>query len=307
VTIIRVIITGGTGLIGSKLVPELVDQGYQVLVLARNPDKARERFDPKVEVNKWDPLDKELDSEVLEGCHGVVNLAGETINSRWTAARKERILNSRIQTTAGLVKAMEKVKDKPEVFINASAVGYYGPNNDERLSENTPAGKDFLATVCKKWEEEALKAETLGIRVVALRFGVVLASDGGALQQMLMPYRFFAGGPVGSGRQWLSWIHIDDLIKVIKYSLNNNTLEGPVNTVAPQPVTSKDFSRILGEVLHRPSWFPVPGAMMRLAFGEMADMLLYGQRVIPEKLLRSGFEFQYSDLRQALENLLGRA
>ena len=300
----RVAITGGTGLIGSRLVPVLVGLGDEVLILTRNIAKAKEKLGKNVEVEKWDPFEGELDSGVLEGCQGIVNLAGETINSRWTKARKERILNSRIQTTFGLVKSMEKVKDKPKIFINASAVGYYGPKNDERLSENEPAGKDFLATVCKKWEEEALKAEKLGIHVVALRLGVVLASDGGALQKMLMPYRFFAGGPAGNGRQWLSWIHIEDLTKIIQYSLNNNTLEGPVNATAPQPVTNRDFSRILGEVLHRPSWLPVPGAIMRLAFGEMADMLLNGQRVVPEKLLRSGFEFQYPDLRQALENLL---
>lgn len=301
----RIVITGGTGLIGSRLVPALIDQGYQVLVLARNTGKAKARLGTNVEIVKWDPSETDLDSNVLKDCHGVINLAGETINSRWTAARKERILDSRIKTTAGLVKAMEKMKQRPEVFINASAVGYYGPRNDERLSENASAGTDFLAAVCRKWEEEALKAKTMEVRVTILRLGVVLAPGDGALMQMLLPYRYFAGGPVGSGRQWFSWIHIEDLMKVIQYSLNNNTLEGPVNATAPQPVTNREFSRILGEVLHRPSWLPVPAFMMRLVFGEMADMLLNGQRVIPEKLLRSGFEFKYPDLRQALENLLG--
>jgi len=250
-------------------------------------------------------LETDLDSETLEGCYGVVNLAGESINSRWTAARKERILNSRIKTTAGLVKAMTHLKNRPKVFISASAVGYYGPRGDEELSETAPAGTDFLATVCSRWEEEALRAQDLGVRVVLLRLGVVLALGGGALQQMLLPYRLFAGGPVGSGRQWFSWIHLEDLMKVIQYALNNNTLEGPVNATVPQPVTNQEFSRILGEVLHRPSWLPVPAFMMRLVFGEMADMLLNGQRVIPEKLVRSGFEFKYLSPRQALENLLG--
>jgi len=301
----RIVITGGTGLIGSRLIPTLVHEGYQVLVLARNTVKAKERLGTNVEIKKWNPLETGLDSETLEGCYGVVNLAGETINSRWTAARKERILNSRIETTAGLVKAMAHVKNRPKVFISASAVGYYGPRGDEELSETAPVGVDFLATVCSKWEEEALKAQDLGVRVVLLRLGVVLASEGGALQQMLLPYRLFAGGPVGSGRQWFSWIHLEDLMKVIQYALINNTLEGPVNATAPQPVSNQEFSRILGQVLYRPSWLPVPAFMMRLAFGEMAGMLLNGQRVIPEKLVRSGFEFKYPSLRQTLENLLG--
>lgn len=299
----RIVITGGTGLIGSKLVPALKEQGYQVLVLARNTAKAQKRLGTDIEVEKWDPLEKELHSGVLEGCYGIVNLAGENINSRWTATKKERILRSRIETTAGLVKAMENAKNRPQVFISTSAVGYYGPRNDEIISEKTAAGTDFLANVCKKWEEEALQAQDLGIRVVLLRLGVVLASEGGALRQMLLPYRFFAGGPVGSGRQWFSWIHLEDLLDVIKYALNNNSLEGPVNATAPQPVTNREFSKILGDVLRRPAWLPVPAFVMRLVLGEMAEMLLNGQRVIPNRLVQAGFEFEFPNLRQALANL----
>jgi len=300
----RIVITGGTGLVGSKLVPALMDRGYEVVVLTRNTAKAQKRLGKNVEIVKWDPYETELPREVLEGCYGVVNLAGETLNKRWTAARKEQILRSRIKTTAGLVKAMQNAKNRPEVFVSTSAVGYYDPRDEARLTEETPAGTDFPAKVCKKWEEEALQVEALGIRIVLLRLGVVLDSEGGALPKMLRPYQFFAGGPVGSGRQWFSWIHHKDLIEVILYALTNSTLTGPVNTTAPQPVTNQQFAKILGQVLHRPAWLSVPAFIMKLAFGEMAGMLLNGQRVMPEKLLQAGFEFKFPSPHQALEDLL---
>jgi uncharacterized protein len=237
----------------------------------------------------------------LAAADGVVNLAGEPMaNKRWTIKQKHQLRLSRIDTTVSLVRAIAKAKQKPKFLLNASAVGYYGPRGDETIAEEAPAGTDFLAVLCRDWENEAMKAEKLGVRVIRLRTGIVLGAGGGALAKMAPPFKFFVGGPLGSGKQWVSWIHLEDEVGLIVHLIEHPQASGAVNATAPNPVTMKEFCRTLGQVMGRPSWAPVPAFALRLVLGEMAGMLLTGQRAIPAAAEKFGYRFRYSNLPEAL-------
>ena len=282
----NIAITGATGFIGRALSARLTAAGHRTTALS---------------VRETPP------AEDLRGCDAVVNLAGEPVAQRWTKAARERIVNSRVQGTRHLVTALRQ--QPPQVLVSASAVGYYGSRGDEILTENSPPANDFLAEVCVAWEREAHAAEEFGVRVVTPRFGVVLGGaagkPGGALKQMLLPFKLGVGGRLGSGRQWTSWIHLDDIVSLIEFAIANPTLRGPLNATAPNPVTNVEFTRALGHVLHRPAILPVPAAALKLLFGEMSQVLLASQRAIPETAVNAGFSFRYSDVDSALAAALG--
>jgi hypothetical protein len=296
----NILITGGTGFIGSALSRELQESGYNVLITTRRKTDIRSPSERLL----WNPPTL-IPSDVISNMDAVINLAGESIISgRWTKKRKERIMSSRIDTTRALVQSIQNAKPHPKTLISASAVGYYGPHGDESLTEASPPGTDFLAKVCKAWEAEALKAQQFGVRVVLIRLGIVLEIGGGALSRMLPPFKFFLGGSIGTGRQWFSWIHRDDVIGIIKYILEKDNLSGPINLTAPRPVTNREFSSALGKALGRPSWLMMPGFMLKLLLGEMANMLLTGQRVIPAKILKAGYQFKYPEVNSTLRAIL---
>lgn len=289
----NVLITGGTGFIGGALSQELKSSGHSVLITTRLQTYSKEKL-------TWN-LPALISSDTMSNIDAVVNLAGESIASgRWTKTRKERIMSSRTNITRALVQSMQNANPKPKVLISASAIGFYGPCGDEFVTEDAPPGTNFLADVCKAWEAEALKAEEMGVRVVLVRIGGVLESDGGALPKMIMPFKFFLGGPIGSGKQWFSWIHRDDITGIIKYALENKSISGPINLTAPDPVTNKEFSSAIGRAISRPSWLPVPGFIVKITLGELGDILLTGQRVLPEKALKAGYKFKHPDVDEAL-------
>lgn len=295
----NVLITGGTGFIGKALSRELVSSGHNVIITTRRQTDSKEKL-------TWN-LPALIPSDTMSNIDAVVNLAGESIASgRWTKTRKERIMSSRTNITRALVQSMQNANPKPKVLISASAIGFYGPRGDEFVTEDTPPGTDFLADVCKAWEAEALKAEEMGVRVVPVRIGGVLESDGGALPKMIMPFKFFLGGPIGSGKQWFSWIHRDDITGIIKYALENELISGPINLTAPEPVTNKEFSSALGRAISRPSWLPVPGFIVKLTLGELGDIILTGQRVLPEKALKAGYKFKHPDVDEALRTIFSK-
>ena len=292
----RVLVTGSSGLVGSALAPALAAVGHSVARLVRR--------NPAVNEIRWDPT-RGVEPAALEGFDAAVHLAGESIAGRWTGAKKARIRDSRVQGTSALAGALARSQRPPKVFVCASAIGIYGDRGDEVLREGSALGSDFLAEVGKQWEAATEPASKAGIRVVSLRIGVVLSPRGGALVRMLPPFRMGAGGRIGSGRQWMSWITLDDLVGVIQHALATDSLRGPVNTVAPNPVTNAEFTSALGEALHRPTVFPLPAFMVRLIFGEMGEaLLLSSQRVDCGKLLASGYRFRHPELKSALEALL---
>ncbi len=297
----RVLITGASGLIGSALAPFLTTGGHSVIKLVRKKPVRSKR-----EVY-WDPASGELDSGALEGVQAVVHLAGENIaGARWSPETKNRILESRATGTTTLCTALANMSKPPKVLIAASAVGFYGDRGDERLTEASDSGEGFLPEVCRVWEAATNPAREAGIRVVNLRIGIVLASNGGALAKMLPPFKLGVGGVVGSGRQYMSWIALDDLIGAIHHCLMNDGIQGAVNATAPNPSTNRNFTRALGNVLRRPTLFRVPGFVVRALFGEMAAALLLGGcRVEPQKLLDSGYSFLYPQLDAALRHVLG--
>ena len=291
----NLIIAGATGFIGSALCDRLLQQGHSLTLLTRSA--SRETAGKNKRWLQWTPGWE----SAVEGVDGVINLAGEPIaGKRWNAQQKRRILTSRVETTQSLVNAIASARQKPNFLINGSAIGYYGAHGDERITETEPPGSDFLATTCQRWEEEAKKAAPYGVRVSLLRTGIVLGRNGGALAKMTMPFKFFVGGPLGSGNQWMSWIHLEDEIGLILF-LIDHALEGPYNATAPTPERNKDFSRTLAEVMGRPSWLPAPALAMRAALGEMASMLLTGQRVVPAAAEKRGYRFHYANLRDALQ------
>lgn len=301
----KVLIFGGAGFVGRNLTKELLANGYQVSVVSRNRQKTINSLGDNVQVIEWDNISPLSSMYELHEIDVVINLAGESIgNRRWSYSIKQEILTSRIRTTSAIVAAINNRTMQPKVLINASAVGYYGPRQDDKITELEKAGQDFLAGVCRAWEKEAYKVQNNFTRVVTLRIGVVLGNEG-ALKRMVMPFKFFIGGPLGTGNQWLSWIHIQDLTSMIRFVIEHQEVIGPVNATAPAPVRMRDFSKVLGEVLKRPSWLPVPERLLKIALGQMAEMLLYGQRAIPEKILGAGFEFKFFELRSALEYALG--
>jgi uncharacterized protein (TIGR01777 family) len=303
----KVAITGATGFVGSRLVTKLHDRGDEILVFARDVEKAKRLFPPavypRVKIVPYEATESGDWQKSLSGCDAVVNLAGEPISERWTAANKQAILNSRQIGTRKLVEAIAKADVKPKVLISGSAVGYYGTSETETFDENSPAGQDFLADICQRWETEASKVKDFGTRLVILRTGIVLG-NGGALAKMIPPFKLFAGGPIGTGRQWFSWIHREDLIQLILYCLDLPEIQGVFNATAPNPVRMKEFCHVLGEVMNRPSWLPVPDFALEILLGEGAKVVLEGQEVLPKATLSLGFQYRYPDLASALREIV---
>lgn len=297
----RVTVTGATGLIGPRLVRWLAARGDEVTVLSRSPERARERL-PGVDTVRWDLMSEPAPLEALQGRDGVVHLAGENIAQRWTARAKRTIEESRVTGTRHLVQGLASVAEteRPRVLVSSSGVGYYGVHGEEPIDEEAPAGSDFLAQTCVAWEGEARAAEPLGVRVVRLRTGVVLDPGGGALAKMLPPFKLGVGGPVAGGGQYISWVHADDLVGIVMAAIDSDEWRGAVNATAPEPQRNRDFSKALGHVLHRPSLLPVPGAALRLMYGEMATIVTSGVRALPARALMWGYEFRYPQLDVAL-------
>jgi len=301
----RVVITGGSGLIGRKLAAELAAAGYEVVVLSRRPQEAQPALPAGVQVAAWDGRSAEGWAVWADGAHAIVNLAGSNIaQGRWTPERKQAILQSRLSAGYAVVQAVQQAAHKPQVVIQASATGYYGPRGDEIITGESAAGADFLARVCVEWERSSAKVAEMGVRHVVIRTGMVLSQEGGAFPKIVAPFRFFLGGPLGNGRQWYPWIHIMDEVGAIRYLIESDRALGAFNLVAPSPVTARDFARLLGEAMERPATVPVPAVIMQLMFGEMATILLHGQRAIPQRLQELGFRFQYPRLEEALRALL---
>ncbi|NWF54555.1 MAG: TIGR01777 family protein [Syntrophaceae bacterium] len=294
----KIFVTGGTGFVGRSLAPALVRSGHGVTILTRT---GKEEF-TGVSWVKGDPTKKGRWQDALSGHEAVINLAGASIFTRWTEEAKKIIRDSRILTTRNIVEALEGGRGK--TLFSTSAIGYYGFHGDEALSEEAPPGGDFLALLAKDWEEEAKAAERKGCRVVIPRFGIVLGEKRGALGQMIPLFRKYLGGPLGSGKQWFSWIHLVDLVRAYLFLLDHPEISGPVNFTAPHPVRNKELSQWLGKILGRPAFLPAPGFMLRLVLGEFGSILLEGQKVVPQKLLRAGFEFQYPEIAQALRQVV---
>jgi uncharacterized protein (TIGR01777 family) len=298
----KVLISGGSGLVGTALAETLRSQGHAVAQLVR-PGGAVSAGDIR-----WDPASGFINTNAIEAAEAVVNLNGASIGGgRWTPARKKILRSSRVDSTRVLVEALTRLKQKPRVFVSASAVGYYGSRGDEVLTESSQAGKDFLAQLCRDWEAEAIRAQSSGIRTILTRFGVILSARGGAMKQMLTPFKLGVGGRLGTGQQWMSWIALEDVVGILRDVISNEQASGPVNVVAPNPVQNSEFTRVLVSVLHRPAIFPAPAFALRLALGEMADaLLLSSQRVRAERLPTSTFPFQYENLELALHAILSR-
>jgi uncharacterized protein (TIGR01777 family) len=301
----RVVITGATGFIGTALCREL-HADYEVVALSRAPEKAVQSIGAVATVLPWVTNAPDDSRRSVDGALAVINLAGENIASgRWTAARKNRILRSRLGVTEAVVNCIEQAQKKPKVFIQASAIGYYGNRGDEILDEESSSGKSFLADVCKKWEQAARRLKGSGVRLAIMRLGPVLGAEGGMMQKLLPAFRFFLGGHPGSGEQWLSWIHIDDVTRAIRFLIETDALRGVFNLTAPNPVAARDFYRLVGKAMHRPAIFPLPGFVLKILMGQMAsELLLAGQKVIPRKLLESGYEFTYAEADSAIESIV---
>lgn len=301
----KIVITGGTGFIGRALCAALVQGGHRITVLTRHANQIRHQLELPIQAVEWNARDSGPWGQVLEGADAVINLAGAPIaDARWTDTRKQLITDSRVRTTRLLVRALSRWSSKPATFISASGIGYYGACDDRVLDEGAARGEGFLADLCLAWESEALRAAEFGARVVTLRTGMVLEQDGGALPKMLLPFQLFVGGPIMPGSQWVSWIHRRDHIGLIRWALSTPTVSGPINAVAPEPVTMKVFCEVLGQVLHRPSWLPVPGLTLNLLLGELGTLMTTGQRVIPAKAMAGGYMFHYPTLEPALRAVL---
>lgn len=298
----KIAIAGATGFVGSRLVERLQAEGHTVLVLARNAAKAARAF-PQAEVVAYTPLESGPWQAKLAGCDGVVNLAGEPISERWTAERKQAILVSRQVGTQKIVEAIAQANPKPAVLVNASAIGFYGSSETATFDETSKAGSGFLAEVCQAWEAEASKVQEAGVRLVILRIGIVLGM-GGAIAKMLPPFKLFAGGPIGSGKQWFSWIHRDDLVNLIIYGLTHPEMAGTYNATAPNPVRMSEFCQTFGDVLNRPSWLPVPPFALEVLLGDGAQVVLEGQQVLPKRTQGTAFQYQYSTLKPALADVI---
>lgn len=296
----RIGVTGATGMIGRKLVSALRARGDAVTVFSRDPLRARATLGEVAAL----PLTA-LDGPTFSTLDAVINLAGESVAAkRWTPAHKDAVRRSRVEVTRAVVDAIAAASPRPAVLVNASAVGFYGPCGDEEIPEDAAPGSDFLAEVCVAWEREAERAEPLGTRVIRLRVGLVLGEAGGVLEKMIPAFQLFAGGPLGDGRQWVPWVHLDDVVGLIAFALDTPAITGALNATAPTPARFRDFAAALGAVLGRPSWLPVPGFALRLVVGEMAEAALTGQRAVPRKALAGGFRFAHPELREALRAVL---
>ena len=300
----NVLVTGGTGFIGSRVCTALHKQGDTVHVLSRSPERAQTKLKSARAFYGWNPETEKLPPEATNGMVSVVHLAGETIAGRWNDEKKRRIRDSRILSTRNLVESLTASDPKPDVLVCASAIGYYGDSGDEHFTEVSPPGNDFLAKTCQEWEAEAQKAIDLGIRVVTVRIGLVLGLGGGLLAQVLPPFKMGVGGTLGNGRQWMSWIHVDDVVGIILHALENNEIRGALNATAPTPVRNTEFTKTLGAVLRRPTLFPIPTFGLKLMMGEFADFIVLSQNVLPEKTEVSGYEFRHRTLESALRDLL---
>jgi uncharacterized protein len=305
----RVVVTGATGTIGRAVCRALAERGDQVVALSRDRDRAQQTLGSEIEVAAWPrPSEQPPRASALSGSDAVIHLLGEPVDQRWTEEAKARIRESRVGSTGMLVAALRELPDgeRPRVLVSQSATGFYGARGDQELAENAPPGKDFLATVVVDWEEQAAAAGDL-LRVVTTRTGVVLAPSGGALAKMLPPFRLGIGGPVAGGGQYVPWVHVDDVVAALLFCLDHDEVRGPVNLTAPTPVTNAELSRALGRVLHRPAVVPVPGFALRLMYGEMAEIVTTGQRVVPAALRQLGFEFRHPELEAALRDVLARS
>jgi uncharacterized protein (TIGR01777 family) len=305
----RVIIAGGSGLIGRELTALLAVAGDEVIIFSRTPQKVV-GLPPEAKVIAWDGKTLQVWSEYVENADAIINLTGENLSgegifpTRWTVERKKRLVDSRVNSGTILTQAVENASHKPSVFIQASAIGYYGTHLHKSFTEQDAGGDDFSANLCKQWEASSQAAEAMGVRRVITRNGVVLSTKGGALRPILLPYRMFVGGPLGDGRQIYSWIHIADEAGAIQFLLRNENASGVFNLTSPNPVSNAEFGYTIARVLHRPHYFPLPGFLMHMAFGEVASMVLEGQKVLPQKLLDSGYKFRYPVLQDALTELL---
>jgi uncharacterized protein (TIGR01777 family) len=301
----HVLITGGAGLIGQALIDLLLAAGHEVTVLSRNPERHASHVPPNVRLAQWDATTSAGWGSLVEESDAIINLAGEGLaDRRWTAEQKRRIHDSRVAAGNAVVEAIRTAVRKPQVLIQASAVGYYGPRKDEIVTEDSGPGSDFLAKVCFDWEASTAPVERLGVRRAVMRTGIVLTLKGGAFPRALLPFRLFAGGPLGSGDQWWPWIHLDDEVRAIQFLLENSKASGPYNLTAPNPVTNREFARTLGSVASRPSFVPAPAFAIKPVLGEMATVVLDGQRAIPRRLQEQDFTFTYSTLESALRALL---
>ncbi len=301
----RVAVAGGTGFIGRALCRELLLSGHEVTVLTRNPAQAGGRVPEGAQVAQWSPSQPDGLVEILATADAVVNLSGESVAAqRWTPEFKRRLTDSRLQSTRALVQAMKSIDTRPQVLVNASAVGIYGNRGEEELTENSAPGTGFLAELAIRWEQAADEVRELGLRVVKLRIGIVLGEGGGALEKMLLPFRLYVGGPFGSGEQWFPWVHLDDVTGITLRALTDGRVEGAVNVCAPGIVRMREFCRALGKVLGRPSWLPVPSFALRVVAGELGESLLWSQRVIPRVALETSYSFRYPQVESALVDLL---
>ncbi len=297
----RVLVTGGTGFVGRRLCADLHEAGHELLVASRSPERARGVLPASVDIRPQvlDFLDRPPEA--------VVNLAGEPIaGKRWSEAQKQRLVESRLETTQAVVELCGRLEQPPQVLVSASAMGYYGDQGERAVTEQTPPRDEFVHRLCERWERAAREAEQYGVRVALVRIGIVLGRDGGTLERLLPPFRLGLGGPLGSGRQYMPWIHRQDLVRMIRFLLEHDELAGPFNASAPAPVTNAEFTRTLARHLHRPALLPAPAFALRLVFGEMARVLLTGARMQPERIQQAGFEFEYPELDQALGEILGR-
>jgi uncharacterized protein (TIGR01777 family) len=306
----RLIITGGTGLIGRALASNLAADGHEAILLSRAPERAH-GLPPGVRAERWDGRTAQGWGPLADGASAIVNLAGASLSGeglfpkRWTGARKRLIRDSRLNAGRAVVEAVTQARQKPRVVIQASGIGVYGAHGDEEVAEGAATGRDFLAGfAAREWEPSTASVEEMGVRRAVVRSAVVLSRHDGALRPMLLQFRLFAGGPIGSGRQWLSWIHPKDEAAAIRFLIENPAASGPFNLVAPRPATNAEFARTLGRAMRRPSWLPIPGFAMKLAFGEVADLLLTGQRGVPRRLLELGYRFLFPDLEGALRDIL---
>lgn len=301
----NIILTGATGFIGTALVPRLVAEGHNIVLLSRDAALARRKFRTSITIEEWDGQTLGPWVSIVDGADAVVNFAGESLDARrWSQAQKERIVHSRLYATSAIVQSIKQASRKPAVLVNASGIGYYGHVQSGEVDETSPRGTDFLSEVVYRWETEARKAEEAGVRTVLLRTAVVLGGDGGALRKMVIPFKLFVGGPLGSGRQWFPWIHREDLVRVVMFSLSATRMKGAVNAVAPEVVTMREFCRTLGRVLGRRSWAPVPSFVLKAVLGEMSSMVLTGQRAIPRVLEQLGYRFKFPYLESALRDIL---
>lgn len=307
----HIIITGGSGLIGSELTRELIDNGHEVTILSRNPQRSKD-LSSKVKVAGWDGKTAHGWGNLLETAEAVVNLAGENIAgekffpARWTSERKKIILQSRLDAGNAILEAIRAANKKPTVLVQASAIGYYGPLGDEPIDETHVEGSDFMAKTCVAWEKSTAEVEVLGVRRVVIRTGLVLSANGGAFFRLKLPFKFFLGGPFGNGKQYYSWIHIADQVCAIRFLIENPNAHGIYNLTSPHPLTNAVLAKTIGKVMRRPSFIPVPAFAMKLLFGEVSTVVLDGQNVLPNRLLQDGYKFRFSQIDAAVRDVLGK-